>query len=275
MTKLKLSEIQQIELEILKFFHQFCEENNLCYSIAFGTLLGAIRHKGFIPWDDDIDVVMPRNDYEMLKKFFKNTKLMKGDKGNFCLISNNENKHFPYTFMKIYDNRTLLNECIIDEGLLEKYPMGVYIDIFPLDGITDMALIRNIKMSILHLFHKLRVCKVIQIQQLNLDNGRKKIFCLLKKIIPQHSLLIALSEAICKQGSFEKSQYIGVFCSGNKKNIMHKQWIDRTIDVEFEKYFFKAPVESHAVLTAIYGDYMKLPPIEQQKTHHGFDAFKK
>jgi len=119
-----IEEIQKVDLEILRFFDNVCRENNLTYFLSGGTLLGAIRHKGFIPWDDDVDLVMPRKDFEKLIEI-----LDKSD-SNYKLFIPGCSEDYFYTFGKLVDTRTVLDEfdyCPI-KG------MGLYIDIFIMTG---------------------------------------------------------------------------------------------------------------------------------------------
>ena len=123
MKELSKNEIKTIQLDILQSIHQFCETNNIRYSLAYGTLLGAIRHKGYIPWDDDIDVMMPRPDYE---RFIQNYP-------NFCdrnivQTYNNDNSYYLWC-AKVYDNRT--------EQITFPTRSGVCVDVFPIDGLPD------------------------------------------------------------------------------------------------------------------------------------------
>ena len=128
MKYLTLEEIHKEETEILKKFISFCDENNLTYYICGGTLLGAIRHKGFIPWDDDIDVMMPRNEFEKLEKILNEKKIAE----NLSFISyDNGNMHYPFGKV-INTNIKIDDSCVKDK--LEQY---LWIDIFPMDGIPE------------------------------------------------------------------------------------------------------------------------------------------
>lgn len=135
MRNISFEEMKKVELEILSFFADFCETHNLRYFLAYGTLIGAIRHKGFIPWDDDVDIQMPREDYDILISLFNI-----GNDSPYRLISPLE-KQSCYTIVKIIDTRTIK----IENGI-KNDPLGIDIDIFPLDGIpsVDKAYIKQI-----------------------------------------------------------------------------------------------------------------------------------
>ena len=123
-----LKKVQKEELDILVFFDAFCRQHNLRYSLAYGSLLGAVRHKGFIPWDDDIDVIMPREDYELLIRLFD-------DKTNrFFLQSHYSEAHYYYPFAKIRKNGTVFREKFLEDKQINH---GFYIDVFPADKVRD------------------------------------------------------------------------------------------------------------------------------------------
>ena len=122
MKMVTMDESRNIQLNILREIHKICEENNLRYYLAYGTLLGAVRHKGFIPWDDDIDIVMPRPDYI---RFFE---IAKSDTCDFYSIEKND--EYIYSFGKASRKNTV----IIPDGMRCKIELGISVDIFPLDG---------------------------------------------------------------------------------------------------------------------------------------------
>lgn len=122
--EIKVEELKQIQLDILKFVDKFCKENNLKYFLAYGTLLGAVRHKGYIPWDDDIDIIMFREDYEKFVTTFKDV--------NYKVFATEVNSKYPYPFAKVGDTRTYYMEEIKDV-----IDTGVNIDVFPLDYLPE------------------------------------------------------------------------------------------------------------------------------------------
>lgn len=122
MTKLSDDEVKKLSVEILRKVSQFCEQHGICYSLAYGTLLGAVRHKGFIPWDDDIDIMMPRGEYEKFLECFND------EDGRYKVWSSSIDKNYPYPFAKIEDRKTVVNELGYDK-------LGVAIDLFPIDMI--------------------------------------------------------------------------------------------------------------------------------------------
>ncbi len=125
--ELSTREIQDVSLEILKQVADICEELNLRYYLMYGTLIGAIRHHGFIPWDDDVDIMMPRPDYERLLEFFEKNKI-----GDLTVFSHENNDRYPYMIARISDDRYVI-ECENEESI----GMGVFIDIYPFDGLGN------------------------------------------------------------------------------------------------------------------------------------------
>ena len=120
--KLKGQEIKKIELDILKDVASFCDKNKIHYILIYGTLLGAIRHNGFIPWDDDVDIAIPRNEYETFIATYKNNR--------YQVMDYSINKNFEYAFGKVVDTRTL-----VEENTIRKGSFGVYIDVFPIETV--------------------------------------------------------------------------------------------------------------------------------------------
>ena len=130
MIEIPLEELKSRQLEILTRIDKFCTEHNIQYSLAFGTLLGAIRHKGYIPWDDDIDIMMLRSDYNRFISLFYDEQLR-------VLSIENESRYI-LPFAKVVDN----NSILIEQSTME-LPLGIYVDIFPVDNIPDDISLRN------------------------------------------------------------------------------------------------------------------------------------
>lgn len=135
--QLSIDEIKNCENQILNIFADFCNENNLKYYLAYGTLLGAIRHKGFIPWDDDLDIMMPRPDYQRLLSLLDKGALQ----SNYSYLYPDGIQDAPISFLKIYRNNTKLVGLSEDE----RFPQKVCIDVFPIDGVPSSRLTRRVK----------------------------------------------------------------------------------------------------------------------------------
>ena len=242
-----LSQIKERELNILKKFDQYCKENGLKYFLAYGTLLGAVRHKGFIPWDDDIDVWMPKDDYNKLIKQYKDNRF------KLMSVEREKRNQYTYAFAKLVDSETVLIEKIRPEQKL-----GIYIDIFPLDNLNDIE-------KDLQLMKK-------RYDRINYYDTAEGVKGKILKIIGRKQL--ARINRILDSFNKDIGNYIGS-CSviGNQQVAFNKAWFAKTVDVLFENNTFPAPIEYHKVLEKIYGDYMKYPPIEEQRPQHTFEAY--
>lgn len=261
-----LKELQQIELDILVEIDKICREEKIRYYLAGGTLLGAVRHKGFIPWDDDIDIAMPRNDYE---KFLE--VLEKQDNSRYKALSLEKTKDYPYPFAKVVDTKTRL----VEEIGKDVADMGVFVDIFPIDGMGNdkeeamkrlMKIIRirsriweaslkksEIKNKEIHLLNKIvKGCFNIGIRLLGIKNSYKYMM------------------NYVNQKQFETSEWIAsaVGGAGIQRELIEREYFDDVIEVEFEGKIFQAPKGYEKYLSNLYGDYMELPPIEKRVASH-------
>lgn len=263
MNKITLKEMQEIELDIMKDVHQFCEENDIRYYLAGGTLLGAIRHKGFIPWDDDIDIAMPRPDYEKFVSKYKS-------KNKYYKISSIENNpNHLFTFAKIYDTRTIK----IEENLVygKDNIGGVEIDIFPVDGIPENINISNkyfVNFKRLYTLYSVASCKFVK--------SKNKLKILLRIALTIPCKLIGTKRFIeyinnkAKKIDFDESEFVACIVApfyGNRERVLKASYIDK-IKVEFEGQYFYGPKGYDEYLSSLYGDYMKLPPEKERVTHH-------
>ena len=141
-----IQELRSIQMGVLDEVHRFCEEHGLRYFLSSGTLIGAVRHQGYIPWDDDIDIYMPRKDYEKFLASYRD------ERGVYRAINPQTEAHYYYTFAKVVDQRTKMIE---DET--EGYEIGVYMDIFPVDYVTDDVQERERVFRQKKLFYKIRM----------------------------------------------------------------------------------------------------------------------
>lgn len=259
--KLTVDEFKDIQLEILKVVHYFCEEHDIKYYLTYGTLLGAIRHKGYIPWDDDIDICMVRDDYEKFMGIFNS------EQNRYKFVSYETDKNFLYTFGKVIDTNTKL----IEDSKIN-YNLGINIDIFPIDGIdNDIFLLK--KQSLLR--------KFINIKTINYSRKRSFIKNLILAfgkislcIIPTRIFIEKMIKN-SKLHSYEKSQQVCCVVMGTESNKpFPKDYFNKRKLVEFENNYFYVPTEYDGYLRSMFGNYMKLPPKEQQVTHHVFEAYK-
>lgn len=259
-----LSELQKKLLDLLKWFHQVCVENNLTYYLEGGTMLGAVRHSGFIPWDDDLDICMPREDYEKFNSLFGNKTF------DFIYVENpnSENKDFIYGFTKIYD----LNTTLVEDF---KTPIkrGVYIDVFPIDGCGN-----NLKESkkIYNKIHRKRIL----VSALNCSLKKKypfyikillRIFRLLfGKILNTKKIVKKINDLALKY-RFDNCEMSALFWGAWKyKDIISSKYFGKPKLYEFEGLKVYGVEFFDEYLTSVYGDWRTLPPIEKRVSHHNF-----
>lgn len=270
MQKLDINQIKKIELDILIAFADFCEENKLKYYLAYGTLLGAVRHKGFIPWDDDIDVLMPRPDYNRFIELTGYNPIKQNLETRLYRNCKNPN---IYPFAKIIDTNTLVYE----KGKSRKNISGIWIDIFPLDGCPDSSEETRVQFE--------KYLKIRNWQDLATTNpfyiDQNIIKKMLKFIFFAPAAKLYGCKRICKKidelaqsYSYDKSQLVADFTWGDSLNaILKKEDLEPALHLEFEGKLFNAPKSYDQYLTNLYGDYMILPP-ENERIPHGFIAYK-
>ena len=264
MKQLTLEEIKDKEYDILVWFHNFCEKNDLKYSLAYGTLIGAVRHKNFIPWDDDIDVCMPRKDYERFLKLSTNDFNI-----NYILLDFERNEKYIYHFAKIYDNRTIIKE----ETCME-IPLGVYIDIFPLDKIP------NDPLKLKQYVFKMTILQKILFFSVNKRKSKSIIKNIIKKILFIICNLYGFKRALKKIKKIRKvydkypNDCISSITGNIRKEKMPKNSFDNLIKIKFRNDYFYCYKDYHNILKSLYGDYMVLPP-KEKRVNHQMKAFYK
>ena len=259
--------IQDKILSILKEFISICEENNLTYYALGGTLLGAVRHKGFIPWDDDIDIGMPREDYEKFKKIASNVL-----PENYKFLSE-DTLNYKKAFSVIRDDSTKIIMNYSKEELVE----SLWIDIFPLDGMPSNVLKKKI-----HSFRYLYARMMVQLSQFNsLVNQKKENRPFIEKIIIAFANAVNLEKIISftwaqkkylqtiKKYSFDEA-YAGNFTGAYKlREIVPSDYFGEPVSIEFEGIDLSCPRKYKEYLVAIYGEnYMQLPPEDKRNQHH-------
>lgn len=266
MKEMSLDDIKSTQLGILKEVSSFCEDNNITYFLGGGTLLGAIRHKGYIPWDDDIDILMPRTDYDRFLRTFND------NIGNEMIqVSANEiDRLYHHTIAKVSD----YNTCLIERYTLN-YPLGVNIEIFPLDGLPHDLKDSNKLFNMVGFLRKLH-----EIKRMEHREGRnifKSSFLIASKLVLCFINIEQLIEKIStysKRCCYEESAYVGCVVAGyGKRERMSKEVFKKSIDVEFEGFIFKAPIGYDDYLTGLYGNYMQLPPKEKRVSHHSYKSY--
>ena len=259
-------ELREIQMDILSYIDQVCRDYKIKYSISYGTLLGAIRHKGYIPWDDDIDIMLTRDEYDRLIQVM--TDLYNNGNTRYRLLTNNIDREFCYPFAKVVDEDTLMIE-----DAKGKKDFGVYVDVFPIDSIPDAntdKMIRKIR-----LLYNILVMKSLMInKQRSLIKNIIIIFSQILLLPISNNFIINKIDVIARQSNRCKESKMACLVWGyGKKEIVPSFIHEQYIDIQFEDRVYMSIKDYHIYLTNLYGDYMKLPPIEKRVSTHTFQAF--
>jgi len=256
-----IHELRSIQMGIMDDVHRFCQANGLRYSLSSGTLIGAIRHKGYIPWDDDIDIYMPRKDYEQFIRTYKDPT------GQYKVLSpqtsNLKPQTYYYTFAKVIDQRTLMVETET-----EGYEIGVFIDVFPIDYVTDNQKERKRIFQLKHLLYKIRRCKISHSNPL-----RSRLAYVCYRYLP---ITVGMINR-CINHLIVQREPTNTLCNMTEagpsiRGCFPAEDMKEMIDMPFEDRTYKVMCGYDDHLRHTYGDYMTLPPEDQRVTHQ-FKAY--
>lgn len=258
-------------LLLLERIHQICVANNIRYTIAFGTLLGAVRHNGFIPWDDDIDICMPREDYEVFARVFPSKD------GRYYTLDSRNSKYYYNCIYRVCDGDMVLP--VKDIPQIDN--LGAFIDIFVLDKWPTndeeleyrydriRALVKKIRYALPASYYKeatgrqiiLRAIKFPLVLYYRYIVGFQKLRKSLDELVEQYND----KETGWRMVSSDNPRYAPWF--------IREEDLDKRVLISFEKLSVYAPENYDELLKRRYGDYMKLPPEEQRVTHHHFTPY--
>ena len=258
-----LDEIKKTQLGILLYIDKLCRENGIKYSLAYGTLIGAIRYKGFIPWDDDIDIVLKRSEYEKLLEV-----LYKYNNSQYKVFSMKDEGYF-YPYAKVGD----LNTIIKEKNWPDYKDLGVNIDIFPIDYVPDgeeKAYYDRMQ----HYVRCLHNCltDIAYTHQSKIKSLVKRI-CRFRKVKKCRSKgEWYWKEKIEQMTHIKESKNIACIVDGDYC-LWKKELLENYIDIEFENTLFKSSKDYDEMLRKYYGDYMQLLPIEERVSNHDFVAY--
>lgn len=246
-----LEEVKNIELDILRYIHNVCEKNNLKYFMAGGTLLGAVRHKGFIPWDDDIDLLMFREDYIKLAQIINN------DDSYYSMQCLETDSKYVGTFAKVIDNRTK----VVFNNVMPDGKSGIFVDVFPMDGVGN-----NYSKCARRVNRTSRIYQNFINTKIALPDN-KISRCILKQCA-------YIFDIFAKRKKCKKSKYIArVVNIRGECEIMKYKWFAKRKLLQFENDQFYAPIGYHYYLKRLYGKYMELPPHSEQRLVHSYNAY--
>ena len=252
--------LQISELEILREFKRLCNSNHLEYYLTAGTLLGAVRHQGFIPWDDDIDIAMPRKDFDSLAALCRE-QLKEG----LYYQDGKTETNYPYYFAKIRKHGTEVIEPCLESVNIQK---GHYIDIFPLDGCPSSPVIARLFFKLIAFFTAALQGKVDPSYSCGYSKPGMRFTYRLFRHFPIDVLkgLRDLTRTVFSAGSKRRLCTVsGVH--GYPAEAFDSDWFIETVELPFEGEAFHAPIKWHQLLTNMYGDYMK-PPDESDRQGH-------
>ena len=266
MRKIEIDEMRQRLLSMAEYLQNICKENGLKMFLSGGTLLGAVRHKGFIPWDDDIDVHMPRPDYNRLIKIFKE----KENIGKYKLLSHELNDKYVYTFAKLVDDDTLLIEDDIYSGV----DMGLYLDIFPIDGLGDDIATAEKQMKKMNKYLVMNYALLVKPWRKKCTFFKNFAIELMRCAVKIYGInrLHKKIRKLAKSLPYEQCEYVGEYIDqvGSNRIVRRSEVYGDSVDMQFEGLKLPAPVGWDKYLTQFYGDYMQLPPEKKRVATHGY-----
>lgn len=269
--KMTVEESRKILLDMLDCFAEFCDSNNLRYYLSGGTLLGAIRHKGFIPWDDDIDVNMPRPDieklYDMTQGMIGKYRLAQPDKEMFSRCCE---------FFRLYSPDAVIENYSGGTTKTHPFYVPVFMDIFPIEGLPDSEW--ETKMHYMKIVALRKMLRSSSLTHMEGKNALAHIFHVVSaipaKLVGYKKWASSIQNTATKY-KFDEHKYIGVMTAPvhtTSEKVLKQEYV-KTVDVMFEGKRYHAPGNYDTYLTQLYGNYMEMPPAEKQRSHHVFHVY--
>lgn len=252
----KRKKIWAVQLDMIQKLDEVCRTHNLTYYAANGTLLGAIRHGGFIPWDDDVDVVMPRKDYDRLisiaKDAFPHPYFLHGEEPNYYR-----------NYLRLRNENTT---AIPMKDFTHNCSKGIFIDIFPIDGCTDNALVQKLRYGQIAVLSEMADSYCYHGEHKRLKPVRQVLYLAAK--FKGYPALLQQLHKVRSCTPVEAAKTVHTITHGNAPTVCPAEWYGAPRMVPFESLQLPIPAEAEKLLADIYGDYMTLPPIEKRGQKH-------
>ena len=259
--KLDIDEIKEVELGVMDYIHNICREKGINYSLAYGSLLGAVRHRGFIPWDDDLDIALKRDQYDQLYQA-----ILEDNNSIYKVVSWENDSRYPYPFYRVYDSRTVYENNYIQNDI----ELGICVDVFPFDDYKDV----NKEITKLDMYRRLSVYTLYGIR--NKEAGIKNIVRYLMLVAFRLTRVKIWNKKLndCSKAPVN-SEYIDYLMESKKYSTkLDAKALDEVVECRFEDRVYNIPKDYDHILTTIYGsDYMEIPPLEKRIQHDDFVAY--
>ena len=259
--KLDIDEIKEVELGVMDYIHNICKEKGINYSLAYGSLLGAVRHKGFIPWDDDLDIALKRDEYDKLYQA-----ILEDNNSIYKVVSWENDSRYPYPFYRVYDSRTVYENNYIQNDI----ELGICVDVFPFDDYKDV----NKEITKLDMYRRLSVYTLYGIR--NKEAGIKNIIRYLMLVVFRLTRVKSWNKKLndCSKVPVN-SEYIDYLMESKKYSTkIDAKALDEVVECKFEDRLYNIPKDYDHILTTIYGsDYVEIPPLEKRIQHDDFVAY--
>lgn len=260
MKEIQIEELRDLQMQILDYVDAFCRKHDIHYTISGGTLLGAVRHGGFIPWDDDIDIQMLRSEYE---KFTSIWNQHKNEHGYFELVNIESGNSMGYPFGKIHDTRTITY-------LKDFARTGVFIDVFPVDNVIDYADFVHRHCEVKKMYKKRNNALNFIINKKS-KNLKSILLAYLNKPTKSLKSIAVIINNLAQIKNNKDCLFVFEMISGLLcKEPIPKEVFGSYSDIVFEDRTYMSVSDYHTYLSRTFGDYMKLPPEEKRVAKHGF-----